>query len=115
MARSATFLLTELGESVLAKVSHAELERLRSMDAAAVLSNLADHAKPDQTFKPISAEHTSRWNVTAQGREFELLLNGPKFYDTRLKRGGGGAIDLVMHLFSIDFKQAVERLRGAAL
>lgn len=112
MARSATI---EPGGSALAKVSQAELERLRSMDAAAVLSRLADHAKPDPTFKPISAEHTSRWNVTAQGRNFEFLLNGPKFYDTRLKRGGGGAIDLAMHLFTIDFKRAIERLRGAAL
>lgn len=85
------------------------------MDAAAVLSRLADYAKPDATFKPISAEHTSRWNATAQGRDFEFLLNGPKFYDTRLRRGGGGAIDLAMHLFAVDFKQAVERLRGAAL
>lgn len=85
------------------------------MDAAAVLSRLADHAKADPTFKPISAEHTSRWNVTALGLEFELLLNGPKFYDTRLKRGGGGAIDLAMHLFALDFKQAIEHLRRAAL
>lgn len=85
------------------------------MDAAAVLLRLVDHAKADPTFKPISDEHSLRWNVTAQGREFELLLNGPKFSDTRLKCGGGGAIDLAMHLFSIDFKQAIERLRGAAL
>lgn len=82
------------------------------MDAEAVLLRLADHAKADPTFKPISEVHTSRWNVTAQGREFELLLNGSKFYDTRMKRGGGGAIDLAMHLFRIDFKQAIERLRG---
>lgn len=115
MAQSATFLPKESGESALAKVTQAELERLRSMDVAAVLLRLVDHAKADPTFKPISAEHTSRWNVTAQGREFELLLKGPKFYDTRLKRGGGGAIDLAMHLFAIDFKQAIERLRGAGL
>lgn len=97
----------------MAKVSQAELERLRGMDATAVLSRLADYAKADSTFKPISELHTSRWHVTAQGRDFELLLNGPKFYDTRLKRGGGGAIDLAMHLlFDLDFKRAVERLRG---
>jgi len=41
-----------------------------------------------------------------------LLLNGPKFYDTRQKRGVGGGIDLAMHLFQIDFKQVVERLRA---
>ena len=46
-------------------------------------------------------------------RNFELLLTGPKFYDTRQKRGGGGAIDLVMHLYQIDFKKAVDRLRGS--
>jgi hypothetical protein len=29
-----------------------------------------------------------------------------KFFDTRAEKGGGGAIDLAMHLFRIDLKAA---------
>ncbi|TXI72349.1 MAG: hypothetical protein E6Q42_14475 [Dechloromonas sp.] len=97
----------------MAKVNKTELEQLRGIDAAAILPRLVDYAKADPSFVPISGEPTTRWHVTAQGRNFELLLTGPKFYDTRQKRGGGGAIDLVMHLYQIDFKKAVDRLRGS--
>lgn len=95
----------------MARVSRAELAMMQAMDAKSVLLKFAEHAKPDLTFEAIASEHTSRWHVRVLNREFELLLNGQKFYDTRQKRGGGGGIDLVMHLFQIDFKQAVERLR----
>lgn len=40
-----------------------------------------------------------------------VLLCGAKFYDTRVKRGGGGAVDLVMHRYNVDFKGAVAFLR----
>ena len=49
--------------------------------------------------------HTSRgavWLGKGQDRQ--------KFFDHRTGRGGGGAIDLVMHLESCDFMQAVEML-----
>ena len=97
----------------MSKVTAGELDRLRNMDAEIVLLRLADHAKVDASFVPIKSEHTSRWHVRAGNREFELLVNGPKYFDTRQKRGGGGAIDLTMHLFQVDFKRAVEQLRNA--
>ena len=95
----------------MARVSRAELAAMQAMDAKTVLLKFADHAKPDPTFQAISSKHTSRWHARVLSRDFELLLNGPKFYDTRQKLGGGGGIDLVMHLFQINFRQAVEQLR----
>lgn len=95
----------------MARVSRVELAAMQTMDARTVLLKFADHAKPDPSFQAISSKHTCRWHARVLSREFELLLNGPKFYDVRQKRGGGGGIDLVMHLFEIDFNQAVERLR----
>lgn len=95
----------------MTRVDQRELERLRGMDVSVALPRLADHVKGDPTFEPIKDKASARWHVTAGGREFELLTLGPKFYDTRQKRGGGGAIDLVMHLYRLDFKRAVERLR----
>lgn len=52
-----------------------------------------------------------RWHATAAGRGFELLLCGPKFFDTRARTGGGGAVDLAMHLWATNFRGAVSLLR----
>jgi hypothetical protein len=92
-------------------VDNLELERWRSMPAVEGLAALCDYVKPDATFSPLTSHHTSRWHVSAGGRDFELLCTGPKFFDTRAQKGGSGAIDLAIHLHSLDFKSAVQRLR----
>lgn len=97
------------------RVDSQELSRWRGMDAAKALSALADHAKRDTTFEPIKNQTTTRWHANVQGREFELLLTGPKFFNTRANQGGGGAIDLAMHLLPIDFKTATDMLRKSNL
>lgn len=97
------------------RVDAEELKRWRDLDASLTLSSLAFHAKADPTFVPIKAERTSRWHANAAGRDFELLLTGPKFFDTRAEKGGGGAVDMAMHLFRLDFKTATELLRKAKL
>ena len=93
------------------RVGSAELATYQALPCDEVLPTLAEYVKADPTFEPILDSHTHRWQVRADGRDFELLTTGPKFFDTRAKRGGGGAIDLVMHLHRLDFKQAVQRLR----
>lgn len=93
-------------------VDNFELERWRATPTLVVLQALADHAKQDLTFVPISSVATTRWHASISGRDFELLLTGPKFFDTRSNTGGGGAVDFVMHLCSLDFKSAVGRLRS---
>jgi hypothetical protein len=99
----------------VARVDSDELGRWRGLEAVAVLSSLVSHAKRDPSFNPTKALATERWHATAGGRKFELLLTGPKFYDTRAGKGGGGAVDLAMHLFRLDFKGATELLRRARL
>nr|WP_254176670.1 hypothetical protein [Pseudomonas aeruginosa] len=42
-----------------------------------------------------------------------LLVTGAKFFDTRADKGGGGAIDLAMHLLRLDFVAAVKRLSSS--
>jgi hypothetical protein len=95
----------------MSRLSQEELDRLRGLDAAEVVLAFATHAKRDATFVPTSAKETERWHVNADGREFELLLHGPKCDDTRAKKGGGGAIDLVMHLYGVSFMDALSRLK----
>ena len=50
----------------------------------------------------------SRWN-TARG---PLSITGTKFFSWRAQTGGGGAIDLVMHLGDMDARTAIVWLEG---
>lgn len=92
-----------------------ELIRLRHISAAEALQALANHAKRDITFQPTKSKQTQRWHANVCGREFELLLNGPKFFDTRTKSGGGGAIDLAIYLYGLSFNEAMQLLRQRGL
>jgi hypothetical protein len=96
-------------------VDHSSLVRWRSLDATHVLRALADYAKQDVTFHPLKDHRTTRWHACIRGCEFELLLTGPKFWDTRAEKGGGGAVDLTRHLTGVGFTQAAELLTAARL
>lgn len=91
------------------------LERWRSLDASKVLMAVANHAKPDVTYTPVQSSQSSRWHASRGGHDFELLLTGPKFWDTRSQVGGGGAVDLVMHLAGTSFKEAAVLLKSLGL
>ena len=97
--------------SQAARPTSADLARWRSLDALQALHILADYVKEDATFRPTHASSTRRVHATAAGADWELLVDGPKFFDTRAKTGGGGAVDLVMHLWQVPFKTAVTTLR----
>ncbi len=93
-------------------VDNLDLARWRDLQALEALRLFADHVKVDHDFKPVRAAFTQRVHISAAGSEWELLVDGPKFYDTRAQMGGGGAVDLVMHLWQVPFKQAVAILRN---
>lgn len=69
-------------------------ERLRAVPLADILR--AVDARPD-------ASDPAKWH-TSRGA---LSVNGIKFFNWHKITGGGGAIDLVMHLNSLDFKDAI--------
>lgn len=69
--------------------------------------------KHDPDFKPIEDKATVWVNVALGGGGVELLATRPKWYDTCAEKGGGGAIDLAMHLLRLDFVSAVKRLQAA--
>lgn len=92
-----------------------DLARWRALDAVKALCILADNVKEDATFKPTHSSSTRRVHAAAAGADWELLVDGPKFFDTRAKTGGGGAIDLVMYLWQVPFRTAVTMLRRSDL
>lgn len=88
-------------------IDNLKLERYRSFPADVILVAVADHAKLDPTFKPIKNSESARWHASIAGKEFEFVLTGSKFWDTRAEIGGAGAVDLVMHLMGLSFRKAV--------
>lgn len=87
------------------------LESLRTLSVQQTLDRLGIYWKADAQFQPVKNAQTVRLHVSLPaGATFELLVTGPKWYDTRAEKGGGGAIDLTMHLFSLSFVQSVKRL-----
>lgn len=97
------------------RINNDQLARWRTLDAVVVLAAVADYAKRDASYRPRKDCMSSRWHVSAGGHDYELLVTGSKFWDTRARRGGGGALDLVMHLLSIDFKNASRHLEDLRL
>ncbi|WP_213959915.1 hypothetical protein [Variovorax sp. dw_954] len=96
-------------------VDNSALERWRNLDSAHVLGVIADFAKRDAEYVPTKSALSTRWHATVGGRDFEILCTGAKFLDTRANKGGGGAVDLVMHLTDSDFKAAAKVLRSRGL
>jgi hypothetical protein len=94
------------------KVDQTELKRWRELDAAEFLVCLADHAKKDPSFIPIKDSSSTRWHVNVKNQDLEILCTGPKFWDTVRGKGGGGAVDLVIYLFDVDFLTATRMLRS---
>jgi hypothetical protein len=72
-------------------------QRLRALDLVAVLRTC--DAQPDR-------HDAHKWHT----RRGVLSVSGPRFMNWTLGQGGGGAIDLVMHLFGLGFGQALEWL-----
>lgn len=95
------------------KLSKQEIEVLRSIPFPQIFDAFDFRWKFDNEFKPTKANPKTKRLVidTDEGFQFELLVTPPKWYDTRAKKGGGGAIDLVMHLRECSFTKACEELQ----
>ena len=96
-------------------MDNSEIHRWQKIEAVKALTVLADYAKEDISYTPRLSSKSSRWHVTTGGADFEIICTGEKFWDLRAERGGGGAIDLAMHLFGGTFKQAVKTLKDRNL
>ncbi len=87
-----------------------QLTALRAMPLEQALRKLELYFKKDPDYKPRKDLSAVRLNVAVGNAGYEILVTGIRWYDTRAKKGGGGAIDLAMHLLGLDFRGAVKRL-----
>lgn len=97
------------------KISTAVAYRLRQLPLVVLLDWLQDDHllfwKRDREFRPLKDRHSLRVLVSsASGPSWELIISGEKWFDTRTRVGGGGAIDLAMYLLKIDFLKAMQLL-----
>lgn len=90
--------------------SQSELNRLRAMSVEATLKLFNLPFRVDEDYRSYKNTDSKKLIVTIDSRQVELIITGEKWYDVESKRGGGGAIDLTMHLFREPFKAAAKRL-----
>ena len=76
----------------------AALDRLRELEIEIAIEAIATMVKADPAFIPTKDERTRRWHVHTERGDYEILPTGCEWYDTRARVGGGGAIDLTMHI-----------------
>lgn len=88
----------------------ADLDRLRKVSIPDALIRLGLYWKVDPDFQPEKNSNTQRLYVSVGSRVVELLVTDMKWYDSRAGKGGGGGIDLAMHLLGLDFVHAVKAL-----
>ena len=91
-----------------------KLKPFREMASEAALVLLSIDIKADTSYVPMKDPNSRRWHARTSYGEFEILTTGPKWYDTRSRKGGGGAIDLAMHVLGLSFVDAVKLLTGTA-
>ncbi len=91
------------------------LERLRGVPVLDALSGLGLYWKLDPSFQPVKSANTKRLYVSVGLSVVEVLLTDEKWFDPRLNIGGGGCIDLTMHLLELDFVHAVKALSKYSL
>lgn len=94
---------------------NAFLERLRGIAVLDALSSLGLYWKLDPDFQPVRNANTRRLYVSVGSNVVELLLTDQKWYDPRVDVGGGGSIDLAMHLLGLSFVDAVKALSSHSI
>lgn len=92
-----------------------QLIQVRSLPLLRILDRLRADGKlfwrRDMDFLPEKDRRTIRLFISSlSGSAWEMLITDLKWYDTRVGKGGGGGIDLVMYLLDLDFVSAVATL-----
>ena len=95
------------------RVPKDEEDRLRNLPLLSVLDALGLYWKKDPTYAPRGNKSKIRIHLTIESSVREIIITGPKFYDTNdAKFSGGCAIDLVEKVKKCDYLPAIAVLRS---
>ena len=92
------------------KFSEKQLQALSSIPITDVLDALGLYWKADLAYKPRGCKEGKRIFISLDEKVYELQITGLKWFDMQTKKGGGGAIDLIMYIFDVKFVDAVNKL-----
>lgn len=87
------------------------INRVRNLNLIDVLNSLCTYCSQDKTYEPKKNQESKVFVVEINGKRYNnLLITGDRWFDLEARKGGGGAIDLVIYLRQISFVQAVKLL-----
>lgn len=92
------------------RLSAEEITRARAVPLVNALEKLGYCVSKDGAFEPRKTQRTMSVFISNEEDSRELILTGEKWFDKTSKTGGGGAIDLVVHLKGGRFTRAVRLL-----
>ena len=97
----------------LRRFDDAVLARVRALPIEDALTGLGIYYQIDPDYRPVKNSSSKRLMISATQGFYEIVLTPPmKWFDSRSKKGGGGAIDLVMYIRGCTFVEAVKLLQG---
>lgn len=79
------------------------------LDATIVLHELSRRVWHDKTFQSL-CPHTERWTAICRSIEYDFILRGAQWFDTRMARGGNGPLSLTMHMTGCSASSAMRFL-----
>lgn len=86
------------------------IARFRMMSVEQTALTLGLYCKQDKEYRSTTHKHSSCFHISKDSEVFEIITTELKWYSTHRGCGGGGGIDLAMHLFGECFKAALLRL-----
>ena len=96
----------------MGRISENDLRFMRSLKFEECLSALNFSYKLDLTYSPRDKRSKRYLVYLDEFRVREFIVTGEKWFDLSKKIGGGGSIDLVMHLEGLSFRKAISRLKS---
>lgn len=86
------------------------ITRFRVMTVEQTARVLGLYCKQDKDYESSHYRNSKCFHISKDGEVFEIIVSQLKWYSTHRRFGGGGGIDLTIHLYGESFKAALTRL-----
>lgn len=90
-----------------------QLEALRNLSVTELALVLGLPCSRDITYQSQRHAHSVCYRIMVSAKIYQIISTGSKWFSALQGVGGGGAIDLTMHLYGEPYQAALQRLRKA--